>query len=178
MAQAAVVGDTVDIGLFVVSDGMPQTQTLAAAEVILGWDPGVLQLLGLNNTGAVPLLSSVFHAGDVSGLNEVSPPQDGDGLYSAFANFGQPVIATMQGVLLTTFQYRALAPTLGTLVDILPTAGNPPINTTVFDGVVPNLDVTGTLGSAAVTIIPEPGTLALLALGAVALRIRRRKRDL
>ncbi len=153
--QTASVGDTVNIGLYAVSDDETD-QLLAAAQVIISWDPSYLQLLGNDDTGAVPLLSSGFPSNDPFNLNEVVPPQDGDGLYVAFALLGNPVPATPEGVLLTTFQFLALADTPQTPVDILESGGDPAGETIVFDGTVPNLDVTGTLIGSVVEIILEP----------------------
>ena len=159
-SQAVVVGDTVNVGLYVVSDS-DEDQLLAAAQVILGWDPQFLQLLGNDDTGAVPLLSSGFPANDPFNLNEQVPPQDGDGLYVAFAPLGQPVAATPKGTLLTTFQFLALAETPKTPVDILETGGDPQGETIVFDGTIPNLDVTGTLTGAVVQIVAASDAVRL-----------------
>ena len=150
-SQTVSVGDTVNIGLYAVSDN-ETNQLLAAAQVILSWNPNFLQLLGNDDTGAVPLLSSGFPTSDPFNLNEVSPPQDGDGLYLAFAPLGNPVPATPAGILLTTLQFLALANTPQTPVDILEWGGNPEGETIVFDGTVPNLDVTGTLTGGVVEI--------------------------
>ena len=107
------------------------------------------------------------------GLNEVIPPQDGDGLYRAEAPLGNPVIPTASGALITTFEFLALAEAPSTTLDILATGGDGG-TTVVFDGLVPGLHVTGTLGSATVEITPEPTTLSLLALGGLLVITRRR----
>ncbi len=157
-AQGVFVGTVAEIGLYVVSDSTDD-QLMAAADVILGWDPDYLRLLGNHQVGAVPLLVSGFPAGDPYGLNEVVPPQDGDGLYIAYALLGVPVVATPGGALLTTFRFEALAETSETVVAILPSAGSPLGHTVVYDGTVPGLDVTGTLGAAAVTVAVPCGDL-------------------
>ncbi len=176
--QTVLIGDTVNVGLYAVSDDDETDQLLMSAQVIISWDPDFLQLLGNDTTGAVPLLSSGFPPDDPYNLNEVVPPQDGDGLYVAFAPLGNPVAATPAGILLTTFQFLALDRTLQTTVEILELGGDPEGRTIVFDGTVPNFDVTGTLtggvvevvaGSCFADINPNgqvgPGDLALL-LGA------------
>jgi hypothetical protein len=142
---------------------------------VFGWDPAYLDLLGLDGTGAVPLMSSAFPANDAWGLNEVVPPHDGDGLYLALALIGDPVEVTTNGVLLTTFQFAALQPTTGTFVDMLTEGGSPPINTAVIDGLVPGLEVTGTLTGAMVTIVPEPKSVVLLALVGLTLVLMRHR---
>lgn len=144
--------DEVEIGLFAVSDNAGD-QLLAALQVIIQWDPGLLELLGNHGDGAVAMLSSGFPA-DPFGLNEANPPQDGNGIYVGFAPIGNPAAATPAGSLITTFVFRPLAVTPGTPIDILHTAGDPPGETIVFDGKVANLDVTGTISGGVVEIAP------------------------
>jgi hypothetical protein len=146
--QTGETGDEVRIGLYAVSDS-GVNQLLSSAQVILGWDPAFLRLLGIDTTGAVALLSSGFPANDPFGINEVVPPQDGNGLYQAFAYLGVSVSATPAGTLLTTFRFQALAVTPATVVAILHSAGSPVGYTEVLNGW---RDVTGTLGSATVGI--------------------------
>jgi len=171
-AQTVNVNDPVNIGLYAVSDSSAD-QLLSAADVIFSWDPVFLDLLGNDNTGGAPLLVSGFPAVEPYNLNESVPPQDGDGFYLAYAFLGSPVAATPAGTLLTTFQFLALAETPGTDVVVEQTGGSPQGHTAVYDGTVPALEVTGALGSATVTIVPEPSTLTCLALSLLAV-IRRR----
>jgi hypothetical protein len=162
--QVVMVGETVEIGVYLVADPPVPVQTAAAAQVIFTWDPALLHFLGNDNAGGYPLLASGFPT-DPYGLNESHPPQDGDGIYIAFANFGDPIPATVAGTLLTTLQFTALAPTVLTPITIQPTGGHPQGRTEVFDATIPNTDVTGSLRSADVTILmPGPGgaTLSLV----------------
>jgi hypothetical protein len=86
----------------------------------------------------------------------------------AWAILGEPVDATPEGVLVTTFQFQALGLTPGTLVDMLVSGGSPVGYTTVWgDGQQANYPVTGTLDNALVEIVPEPTSWALLALASV-----------
>lgn len=175
-AQTVVVGGTVNVGFYAVSDS-GSDQLLSAVDAIFAWDPAFLQLLGVNNTGAEPLLFSGFAVNDFSNLNEIVPPQDGDGFYQAFAFLGTPVAATPAGTLLTTFQFQALSETPSTPISVLASGGSPVGNTVVFDGVTPNTPVTGTLGGATVAIIPEPASLMLVLLGGLAI-LRPRRSEL
>ncbi len=172
--QSVTLGDIAEVGLYAVSDSAVN-QSLSAADVVFDWDTTYLQLIGLDQTGAAPLLSSSFPLADPYGLNEAVPPQDGDGLYTAFASFSSAVDATPAGTLLTTFRFQTLALTPGTPVDILTSGGNPSIDSRVFDGVTPNTIVTGTLSGAVIEIVPEPASaLLLMAFAPALLRIRRR----
>jgi hypothetical protein len=157
--QTVNVGDTVNVGLFVVSDSA-EDQLMSAAQMVVTWNPTYLRLLGLDHTGAVDLMGSSFPS--FKPLNEVVPPQDGDGLYIAMAMLGLPVTATPAGALLVTLQFEAREPTAGTPVDIPATIADPPGETIVYDGTVPNWPVTGTLTGAVVVIgetpSPCPGT--------------------
>ncbi len=168
--QTVGLGSNVSVGVWVQSnDGA--NHLMAAADVMFAWDNSYLQFNGVNNAGAVPLLASYLP--NIS-PNEALPPVDGDGFYQAYAFLGSPINVTPAGVLLTTFTFTSLAPTLSTLVEILPGAGSPNINTAVYDGTVPNLVVTGNLGFTKIKIVPEPSTIGLL-LAASMLFVRRRR---
>ena len=173
LAQVVNVDDPVALGLWAyTSDG--ETQLLRALDMVFTWDPAYLRLDGLDADGAVQLLSSGFPAGDPHGLNEIVPPADGDGFYSAWAPLGDAVDVTPAGVLLTTFDFTALAPVDETLVSIAPEGGDPVLTTTIWGGAQANTIVTGDLGFAGVEIIPEPATLLLYLIYACACISRRR----
>lgn len=148
----SIAAGTVGVSLYAVSDS-GVNQLLSAINAIVQWDPALLELIGLDASGAVTLLASGF-PDDPFKLNESNPPQDGDGLYVAFAPLGNPVAATPAGTLITTFLFEPLATTPGTAVIILDAAGTPPTETVVYDGTEPNLDVTGDLSGAVVEILP------------------------
>lgn len=150
--QTVGIGQTVNVGLYAVSDDPLADQPLAGIDLIFAWDPAVLQLLAVDDTGAEPLQFSGFSA-DPFALNEVIPPQDGDGLYQALALLGVPVQATPGGVLITTFRFLALDAADATTIDMLPAGGTPTTQTVVWDGLVPNHPVTGTLDAAGVTVV-------------------------
>ncbi len=160
MSQTSEVGARVEIGLYAVSDDPEMDQLIAAMDVIVSWDPAHLQLIGVDCIGCPNWLFSGF-SNDPYGINEEIPPQDGVGIYSALSPLGMPIPATPQGTLVTIFQFDALAITDDTLVDILESAGSPTGYTVVYDGTVPGLDVTGTLGNAHVEILCQicPGDL-------------------
>lgn len=157
------VNDTVRIGIYLVSDDATD-QSFSAATIMFGWNPAHLELLGVDNTGAVPLLFSDLPAD--GNVNETLPPADGDGYYGLLANFGPPPVATPAGTLVTTLVFNAETEVCGTTVSILTQAGSPPQQTVVYHGTIPNLDVTGTLGSTAVDIDSVAPTASAGAIGA------------
>lgn len=140
------VNDTVRIGIYLVSDDAT-TQTASAADIIFGWDTAKLQFLGCDNTGGT---ASTFTGLDNHPLNEASPPADGNGHVLFLGQFGTPTQCTPAGTLLTTLQFKALAATDATTINVLASQGN--YISKVISGTVPGLYVTGTLGSAQVAI--------------------------
>jgi hypothetical protein len=147
------VGDIVEVRVFAISDS-DADQLLAAAQIILEWDPAHLQLLGNHQDGAVSLLFSGFPPNDPYNINQgASPPEGPLGFYQAWALLGTPVAATPAGTLLTTLVFEALAVTAESPIDIVPSAGDPLGHTIVYDGAVPGLDVTGLLFGTSITIV-------------------------
>src|SRR4051812_550641 len=108
------VGADERIGVYLVSSTGETDELTSAASIMVGWDRTVLRLLNppVDQTGAAQLLSSGF-PGDNGDVNEVVPPQDGDGYYSAFARLGQPVACTPAGTLITTLRFQSLAGACG-----------------------------------------------------------------
>jgi hypothetical protein len=150
-APVVGIGGTIRLGLFAV--GQPDGTTLSGAQIVFAWEPAYLQLVGLDSMGGASLLVSGFPVSGSGGLNEVSPPQDGDGFYIALANLGTPVPATASGTLLTTFLFEGVSDTSPTTdVAILPSGGSPEQISKVLDGTVPNFDVTGELTGVTIRV--------------------------
>ena len=153
------VGDTVAIELYAVSDLPGRSDFLFAIEMVFAWDVAAMQLIGLDPTGAADALTSTFPSVGHSGLNEVLPPQDGDGFYLYFAPLASTTEATPDGTLITTFEFEALAESAAAQMAILRSGGDPVTETFV---VGENASViTGAIGSTSVTILPAcPGDCA------------------
>lgn len=150
--QTVFIGETVRLGLYAVSDS-DELQSISAMNVIVTWDEHALSLIGLDGTGGATLGFSGFPP-DPHQLNEANPPADGDAMYVAFAPLGDVIEATGAGTLITTFVFEARTQTPRSPVRIVEQAGDPPGLTVIYDGDEPNLDVTGMLGSASITIRP------------------------
>lgn len=188
VSQTVQVGDKVNLGLYVVS-GTAEPKSLSSVRVVFSWNPIHLRLLGLDPTGGAPISFSGFPVNGDCGLNEVVPPQDGDGSYSG-GTLGSPVNATPEGTLLTTYQFEALALTGGASdIEMLESDVSGDCRTVVIDGVIPGLDVLGQRQGATVTIthsgqIPTVSvwgtvvmTLFILTAGSIIMIQRRTARD-
>ena len=152
--QTVDPGNTVDIGLYAVSD--EGEQGFSALNIVFAWNPTCLELLGLDHSGAVPLGWSYLPAGDPFGVNEIVPPADGNGLYIATSpGPGMPVMTNEEGVLIVTFQFQAIESTPHTEVELLPyitIPGYPICITEVYDDDIPGLNILGTISNATVEI--------------------------
>jgi hypothetical protein len=141
-------------------------------DVLLQWDPQVMELVGLRNDGPYPWLFSQFpNDSGLDGLNDSFA--DGDATYTALSQLSSSAYATSAGLRVTTFEFRALAPATASLLDMPATLGTWS-QTRVFGTDYPNQNVTGSLTGATVTIVPAPPALMLLSMGAagVFLRVR------
>jgi hypothetical protein len=156
--EKRTVGQTVHIGIYLVSDD-DTTQLSSATQVIFGWNPAELTLIGVDPPDPDLLQSSGF-PDDPFGINEVIPPQDGDGIYIALAALDAggpvPIPATPEGTLLNTLEFLAINPASPTTVSVLASAGSPPTGSIVFDDEIPNFDITGALIPAVLEINPLP----------------------
>jgi hypothetical protein len=132
-------------------------------QVILQWDPvflGLDEAQPLVNNGPYTwLLSGFYDDSGADGLNDTW--EDGNAYYQAAGNFESPAWATPEGLLVTTFRFNALNPTLETEIAIVPAFGE--YTATQVFGEQVGEDVTGTLGTT--TIMVEPaidwGTLTV-----------------
>lgn len=173
--QNVNVGATVSLGLYAVSDSAVN-QSIGAMDVIVTWDPTKLNPISFTNAGnGYSWLSSSFPGS--SPLN--TSLSDGNARWTAFAQFGNPAFATPAGLLVTTFQFQAIALTATPTVVAIPRSLSPDL-TVVYDGVTPNLDVTGTLDNnpgALVNIVPEPGAIVAIGCGFACFVLRRVRRS-
>lgn len=154
-----VVNQTIDVKLRATQEPLDNFvgQSFVAIDCIIRWDPAKLQLLGVNTTGSVPLLSSYLPlpANDYTGINEASPPADGTALYYGLAPLGGPIAVPLTGVQITTFRFKVKTQFTASTVEILPTLTVAvPADTMVYDGTVPGLDVLGTVAGAVISQVP------------------------
>lgn len=170
------VGQVARVGLFATWDGHGYGHTISAVELIFAWDQPRLHLLGVDHAGGAALLASGFPSVGSGGLNETSPPADGNGFYRALAMLGSPIDAS-EGVRLTTFVYQARSPARSAALEMLASGGSPVVHTRVYDGAVPNADATGALIGTSIRIVPAPGAgLCLLLSGLIMMGEPRRRK--
>ncbi len=145
-------GDDAFVGLYAVSDTPGVDHPISAIEAVITWDPATLALVGLEGTGGAPLLFSGFPATGSGGLNESIVPQDGDLFYLALGQLGAPIDASPAGTLITTLVFEAVSSGPDSPIAIEVSGGSPLKDTIVYDGTIPNTDVTCTLTGETVSV--------------------------
>lgn len=147
------VGQKVRVGFYAIADNGGRNEKFSQIDAVLRWDAGVLKLLRADNNGPYDWMFSGFPDDSVlDGLN--NRLDDGDAFYEAWRNFGSMPEATPAGLLLTTFEFQALAPKDRTEIVLVPEYGEWS-HTAVFDDEIPGYEITGDLGSAVLRISPK-----------------------
>jgi hypothetical protein len=165
------VGDQVAISIIAAAtSGEPEG--LLSFQMIFSWDTSRLQLTGISGVGGASFTASGFFH-DAYGINELAVPTDGNAMFVGLGPLGSSIIAQPGGTLMSTLLFTALAPTPGTPLTILPSAGSPVGTTVVYGDAGPNVNVTGSLTGASVRIVPAPSAALLLAVGVLSQRRRR-----
>lgn len=149
-SQVVRVNDIVEIGLYAVYTGSGNAN-MTGMDVLPNWDPAVLELLGALNNGPYTWLyaGSNFFPPGVDGLNNTWT--DGNAMFTALAQFVTPAQATIAGLKVATFRFRALAPSVSTGLTMAPTMGQFS-RTVIYGNGFPGQELTGTLGTAQVVI--------------------------
>ncbi len=180
LQQDVEVGETVEIGLYAVSDDETD-QLMSSVEAILLWDPTRLGLLGLDNNGPYEWLASSFpdDSGPAfDGLNfpfSGLPANDGNAWYNAWSKLppAPAAAATPDGLLLATFQFQALRTGIARLE--LPPEFGEFTHTRVQDADAGGKFITGTLGPPATVLIgasvPAVSEWGLVSMGLLLLAV-------
>lgn len=149
--QVVHVGDQADVSLYALSD-TGSNVPVSALEVIMSYDLAHLDFYELLNPGqSYNWLMSGFLSPSPDNLNVAL--DDGLMFYSAWAQLGNSAIVTPKGLHVTKLRFSATAPAARTYITI-PTTYGTEAKTRVFDGTIPNTDIKGDLGAAAVMIVP------------------------
>jgi hypothetical protein len=163
-SPSVFIGDEVRIALYASSD-IRTSEIMSAMQVIFTWNTNYLDLVGLDSAGGAAFTFSGFPTIGSFGLNEAAIPQDGDGLYLGLSFAGVAALPG-PGTLITTLVFDAIAPVAITGIG-MPATGGVGGTTTVASGVVPGLDITGTLTGTSVAILSGPLYAAEFNPGAV-----------
>lgn len=135
-----------DLQLVVTSDS-DADQSISALDVVLTWDTEELEFVGvIDNSPYAWLMAGFFR----DALNDAL--DDGDAKYTALSNFTVPAFAFPEGLLVATFQFRALITTDITTVGVVPSTPTSTA-TQVFGAEAANQVVTGELHDAIITTI-------------------------
>jgi len=125
----------------------PNPEMYSSVSVILQWDPAVLQLtMGdetIPNTSPNYQWSFEFFPDDGTVNNTYA---DGDAFYDAFGQITDPPSApanNTNGMLVTTFKFKVLAPSTGTVLSMVPSRGS--VQTQVIGTAAD--DITGDISS-------------------------------
>lgn len=154
------VGTLIEVGLYAVS---AEETDFVALDAILSWDPTVLRLLSVDVSVHNWFLFGFLNDSGLDGLNADCgtetfcktftglPWNDGDALLQALL-LGSGIVATKDGVLITTFTFSADSPAVASEISFLPSAGDNSLSRVLQSGAV---DVTGSLISAFVDVGPD-----------------------
>lgn len=153
------VGESVSVPL--VAYASPAVR-MNAADIIIKWDNTVLCFDGIDNsTNTLPALMSFLPApkgwyGDLSGINEVIPPADGDALYYWLSPLCGCATMVDGFDTMTVFKFTVLQPFASTSVEFIPalTYTSYPEETIVWGSNVGGWPVTGSTTSATITGSP------------------------
>ncbi len=172
-AQNVLVGELVELGLYLVPDHPDAVEEVGSLELILNWDPAdLLMIATLENDPNDPslyqwLVRGFSNDGGLDNLNAGvnTPPigvpfNDGDALYGALAQFPPPfgegsAMVPQGGLLVTTIRFTATQETLSTEITIPEYTGEYTCSSVLW-GVIPGCDFKGDVGTARVRITSEP----------------------
>lgn len=158
------VGETIDIGLYMVSDDQSE-QSVSGYDAIFTWDPDVLTFEArIDNSPYAWFFQQFGNDWALDRLNAdcgldlycdpftFFPFDDGDAYYSVAAG-AIPAMAPPEGLLAVTFVFRADAPGPKTALNLVPALGGSS-STRVLSADPLGAEVTGDLGSLTIAAVP------------------------
>ncbi len=147
------IDDQFDVRVYATSAGSA-AQDIGAIDMILNWDPGILDLVSGTTSGAGYAWFISGFLPDQDGIN--ANLHDGNALYTVMAQPGNPAYAPPPpGLHVATFRFRALAATTGTSVAFTPAFGLYG-RTRILEYEPANSNVTGDISSTAVIKVIQP----------------------
>ena len=153
-ATPIIPGQIFDVKLRAARQDPTLAASFVAIDCIVGWNPADVKFLSISTTGSVPLSSSYLPspAVDYTGINEANPPADGNLLYYALTQLGNPRAVPAAGVQVVTFRFQSVGLFTSTSISVIDNlTATYPTETIVYDGVVPGVDDFGIGYAATVT---------------------------
>ena len=153
-ATPIIPGQIFDVKLRAARQDPTLAASFVAIDCIVGWNPADVKFLSISTTGSVPLSSSYLPtpANDYTGINEANPPADGNLLYYALTQLGNPRAVPAAGVQVVTFRFQSVGLFTSTSISVIDNlTATYPTETIVYDGVVPGVDDFGIGYAATVT---------------------------
>ncbi|MEI6915368.1 MAG: hypothetical protein WCL39_09575 [Armatimonadota bacterium] len=151
--QVVVAGGIASIELHAFADA-PAGHVISGMDLIVQNDTARTRLIQIDSSIATyPWLVDGLFEGAPDDLNKNTA--DGTVLYTAFAHLGFKHPVPGAGITVADFRFRISPLTGTTTVSLLKQTGTL-AQSLVFDGVIPDLDILGAMGSATLTVIPVP----------------------
>lgn len=116
------VGDTVPVRIMVKPETKPQL--LSSVATIFKWDNTVLELVGMDKTGAPPSMENGFPLVGPTAVNEAALPKDGNAMHSWLSQLGNRKYLDKETVIVT-LNFKVLGDFTSTAIDIIPKRDDP-----------------------------------------------------
>lgn len=116
------VGDTVPVRIMVKPETKPQL--LSSVATIFKWDNTVLELVGMDKTGAPPSMENGFPLVGPTAVNEAALPKDGNAMHNWLSQLGNRKYLDKETVIVT-LNFKVLGDFTSTAIDIIPKRDDP-----------------------------------------------------
>jgi len=149
-----------DVDLVLIGDGQ---QLVASCEIVVQYDPTTISLTGATNDPDAPLMDFFAAFPDFLPCNFAI--DDGDAMFIGLVTLGQDFAPSPDGTRIATLRFDGCGP-VSIPATLLCGEGEQESVTVVWDGVIPNLPVTGTLtGADSCDVVPRSfGVVDMLVL--------------
>lgn len=116
------VGDTVPVRIMVKPETKPQL--LSSVATIFKWDNTLLELVGIDRTGALPSMENGFPLVGPTSVNEAALPKDGNAMHTWLCVLGSRNYLDRES-LIVTLNFKVLGDFTSTAIDIIPKRDDP-----------------------------------------------------
>lgn len=153
------VGDTIPVKIFVNPETKPQLVWSVATNFV--WDRNILELVGLDKTGAAPSMENSFALVGAASINEAIVPKDGNAFHNWYNQLGNRKYFDKE-TLIVTLNFKVLADFNTTTVEIVKKNDPRLVGLTVYEesqplgSTIPGSSVLGSQRGVAVSGILSP----------------------